>query len=137
MNDKRGRTSTRNNSNSSNEESTMTTVALDYAKIVWDVTAQNTKAPVAHEMIVLFMVSLWSIMISIVTLGSTTLSSKTCEYIVGVTVNANLVFFYGAPLSTILTVVKTRSSSSIHVPTMIWNTANGVFWAAFGSKYFF
>jgi len=109
---------------------------VDYAKLVWDVTAQNTKAPVAHERIVLFMVLLWSTIISIVALGGqySSISIRASELIVGITVNANLVFFYGAPLSTIFAVLKTRSSSSIHIPTMIWNTANGVFWAAFGSK---
>jgi solute carrier family 50 (sugar transporter) len=49
-----------------------------------------------------------------------------------VLVNLNLVFFYGSPLSTIFQVVRTRSSSSIHVPTMVTNTANGIFWCAFG-----
>ena len=40
--------------------------------------------------------------------------------------------FYGAPLSTIYTVLKTRDSSSIHRRTMLMNTSNAVFWAAFG-----
>ena len=47
-------------------------------------------------------------------------------------VNLNLVFFYGAPLSTIYQVLKTRSCASIHVPTMLTNTANGAFWFAYG-----
>ena len=51
---------------------------------------------------------------------------------IGILVNLNLVFFYGAPLSTISTVIKTRSSASIHIWTMITNTANGLFWGAYG-----
>jgi solute carrier family 50 (sugar transporter) len=41
-------------------------------------------------------------------------------------------FFYGAPLSSIVTVLKTKSSSSIHVATMATNTLNAVFWTAYG-----
>lgn len=74
-----------------NEDSVM-----DYAKIVWDVAAQNTKAPIAHEMIVLFMVVVWSAVLSIISFGES-FSPRIRELIVGVTVNLNLVFFYGAP----------------------------------------
>mmetsp|Transcript_789 Transcript_789/g.1110 ORF Transcript_789/g.1110 Transcript_789/m.1110 type:complete len:122 (+) Transcript_789:758-1123(+) len=47
-------------------------------------------------------------------------------------VNVNLCFFYGAPLSTIHQVLKTKDSSSIHRWTMLMNTANACFWTAFG-----
>jgi hypothetical protein len=59
-------------------------------------------------------------------------SGSVKESIVGAIVIGNLLFFYGAPLSTIATVLKTRNSRSIHVPTMITNTANGAFWCAYG-----
>lgn len=105
---------------------------LDFAKIVWDVTTQNTQAPVAHERIVLFMVVVWLAVIAVISYGSNVLSLETQRYTVGIVVNLNLVFFYGAPLSTILTVLRTQSSATIHVPTTITNTLNGTFWAAFG-----
>jgi hypothetical protein len=58
--------------------------------------------------------------------------SQTREWIVGILVNLNLVFFYGAPLSTIYTVLTQRNTSSIHIRTMITNTLNGTFWFAYG-----
>lgn len=75
------------------------------------------------------------IILSVISLGKS-FSNETRQFIVGITVNANLVFFYGAPLSTIFKVMKTRSSASIHIPTMITNTLNGIFWTAFGIAVF-
>lgn len=107
------------------------TTVLDYSAIVWDVAAQKMPVPAQHETLVLVMVILWVGTIAIIAFG-TEFTSNTRELIVGIVVNLNLVFFYGAPLSSILTILKTRSSSSIHWPTMITNTANGAFWCAFG-----
>jgi solute carrier family 50 protein (sugar transporter) len=104
---------------------------LDYATIVWEVAAQKRLSPAPHEKAVLFMVTLWIATISLVTFTDS-FSNSVKENIVGGIVIGNLLFFYGAPLSTIATVLKTRSSRSIHVPTMITNTANGVFWCAYG-----
>lgn len=116
-----------------NDESSVANGGIvDFARVVWNVTAQNTKAPVAHETIVLVVVVIWLTAISVVAYGSDVLSLSTRQLVVGVLVNLNLVFFYGSPLSTIFQVVRTRSSASIHVPTMITNTANGIFWCAFG-----
>lgn len=52
--------------------------------------------------------------------------------IVGIVVNVNLVFFYGAPLQTMRTVISQKSSESIHGPTMIMNWCNTSFWLAYG-----
>jgi hypothetical protein len=52
--------------------------------------------------------------------------------IVGTVVTVNQVFFYGAPLQTMRTVVVQRSSESIHVPTMVLNSFNTSFWIAYG-----
>jgi solute carrier family 50 protein (sugar transporter) len=104
---------------------------LDYAKVVWDVTAQHTKAPIAHEMLVLFMVIFWTAVLCLIGWADS-FSSGTKNMIVGTISNLNLVFFYGAPLSTIFQVLKTRSSSSIHVLTMVINTVTSAFWVAFG-----
>jgi solute carrier family 50 protein (sugar transporter) len=51
---------------------------------------------------------------------------------IGVVVNVNLVFFYGAPLQTVQTVVTERNSESIHVPTMVMNWMNTTFWILYG-----
>ena len=114
-----------------NTNSTVNNTLLDYATIVWEVAAQKRLSPAPHEKAVLFMVTLWIATISLVTFTDS-FSNSVKENIVGATVICNLLFFYGAPLSTITTVLKTRSSQSIHVPTMFTNTANGVFWCAYG-----
>eukprot|EP00545_Synedropsis_sp_CCMP1620_P005943 CAMPEP_0119017388 /NCGR_PEP_ID=MMETSP1176-20130426/16416_1 /TAXON_ID=265551 /ORGANISM="Synedropsis recta cf, Strain CCMP1620" /LENGTH=241 /DNA_ID=CAMNT_0006971099 /DNA_START=46 /DNA_END=771 /DNA_ORIENTATION=- len=52
--------------------------------------------------------------------------------IVGICVNVNLVFFYGAPLEAMWRVIRSQSSDAIHVPTMIMNWINTTFWMAYG-----
>jgi solute carrier family 50 protein (sugar transporter) len=106
-------------------------IFLDYATIVWEVVAQKRLSPAPHEKVVMFMVTLWVAIISLVTFAGS-FSDSVKENIVGAVVIGNLVFFYGAPLSTIATVLKTRNTRTIHVPTMITSTANGTFWCAFG-----
>jgi len=101
------------------------------ARIVWNVVAQKTVAPAPHETLVLANVVVWLALIALISFASA-FSGRTKELIVGVSVNLNLVVFYGAPLSTIFTVLKTKSSSSIHIRTMLTNTFNGIFWAAYG-----
>lgn len=51
---------------------------------------------------------------------------------IGLVVNVNLVFFYGAPLQTITKVIAQGNSDSIHVPTMIMNWTNTTFWILYG-----
>jgi solute carrier family 50 protein (sugar transporter) len=114
-----------------NTNSTANNTLLDYAKIVWEVAAQKRLSPAPHEKAVLFMVTLWAATISLVAFTDS-FSGSVKENIVGFTAIGNLLFFYGAPLSTIATVLKTRSSRTIHMPTMITNTANGAFWCAYG-----
>jgi solute carrier family 50 protein (sugar transporter) len=76
------------------------------------------------------MVVVWTIVTAII--GLSNLPDPAIEGLVGYVVNFNLVFFYGAPLSTIYTVVTVGDSSTIHVPTMTTNTLNGSFWTAYG-----
>lgn len=106
-------------------------LALDYAKIVGGVVSQNTKAPYGHEFLVLANVVVWVIIVSII-IFARSFTNETRQFIVGIAGNVNLVFFFGAPLSTIGSVLKTRSSASIHRWTMIANTFNGFVWAIFG-----
>jgi Sugar efflux transporter for intercellular exchange len=86
--------------------------------------------PPKHDYWVVGMVSFW--MAVLVTIGFGIQDENTRQLLVGILVNLNLVFFYGAPLSTIVTVVRTRNTATLHLPTMLTNTANGVFWMAYG-----
>mmetsp|Transcript_2505 Transcript_2505/g.3831 ORF Transcript_2505/g.3831 Transcript_2505/m.3831 type:complete len:292 (-) Transcript_2505:708-1583(-) len=52
--------------------------------------------------------------------------------IIGLASNINLIVFYGAPLSTILEVLRTRNSSSIHRRTLVMSLLNAFFWTAYG-----
>lgn len=103
----------------------------DAARIVLDVPAQSMVAPAPHDTLVMANVFVWIVVIAIIAYGSA-FTDRTKELIVGVTVNLNLVIFYGSPLSVIWTVLQTRSAATIHVPTMCLNTLNGTFWAAYG-----
>jgi len=49
----------------------------------------------------------------------------------GILCNAILLAYYGAPLSTIATVLQERSAASIYLPTVLVNGANGLFWAMY------
>ena len=49
----------------------------------------------------------------------------------GIVCNAILLAYYGAPLSTIGTVLKTKSAASIFLPTVLINGLNGVFWSVY------
>lgn len=51
---------------------------------------------------------------------------------IGVLVNINLLFFYGAPLQTIKTVIAVGTSESIHRPMMRMNWLNTSFWILYG-----
>lgn len=104
--------------------------AKDLGKIVVQVTSQQTPAPAGQEKLVMGMVLVWLGVISILSFAN--FDANTRQLIVGFVVNANLLFFYGAPLSTIFKVLKTRNSASIHIRTMITNTLNGTFWTAYG-----
>ncbi len=70
----------------------------------------------SHEKWVILIFILWMIVLSIVCFIPMSLEKQ--AGIIGLVVNINLVVFYGAPLSTILEVLKSKSSNSIHRPTM-------------------
>eukprot|EP00536_Pseudo-nitzschia_multiseries_P003002 jgi/Psemu1/184926/e_gw1.43.197.1 len=121
----------------------------DWAKIVWEVTSQTTPAKTPHERLVMGMIVLWTVVLTVIGFhdyytrsdddidndndnnDNDNDSNSFGQNVVGYVVNANLVFFYGAPLSSIFRVVKTRSSESLHVPTMVLNTCNATFWTAY------
>jgi hypothetical protein len=132
-----------NNNEEEEDESdrTMTTNHLEKLRImVWQWTAETTTypnsegggAPAPHEKVVVLIVFIWTILISIISLARDVMSQETQRLVIGVAVNLNLLFFYGAPLSTIASVLQTRSSATIHIWTMLTNTANGTFWMVYG-----
>lgn len=99
-------------------------------KMALEIAIGKTEAPASHEKVVVAVITIWLVVITCICFLGVTKRQQ--ELIVGVTVNINLLFFYGAPLSTIFTVLKTRDSSTIHRWTMLMNTANASFWTAFG-----
>ena len=106
-------------------------------KMALEIDTGKTEAPASHEKVVLGFVVIWVAIITSICFLNIDKSEK--ELIVGISANINLLLFYGAPLSTIFTVLKTRDSASIHKWTMLLNTATSTFWAAFGfgtSDYF-
>jgi len=60
------------------------------------------------------------------------MSSYDPAKVVGIIVNFNLVFFYASPLQSIFQVIRTQSSDSIHVGTVIMNILNTSFWTIYG-----
>ena len=86
---------------------------------------------VPHEYLVLFMVIVWTCVISLISFA-TSFSANVPQLIVGVIVNLNVIFFYLAPLSTIWQVLRSRNSATIHIWTMIANTLNATFWGIYG-----
>lgn len=108
----------------------------DWTKIVWDVTSQTTPAKTPHERLVVGMILVWTVVLSAIGFykhyaSSSDTASDVAQSIVGYVVNGNLIFFYGAPLSKIHAVLKTRQANTLHMPTMIMNTSNAIFWTAY------
>ena len=87
--------------------------------------------PPVHDYRVMAMCLLWITVFSVLGFGDA-INGETRELIVGIITNLCLVFFYGAPLSCIAIVLKTRNTATLHVPTMFTNTASSVFWGIYG-----
>lgn len=88
------------------------------------------KAP-DHDYRVMAMSVLWLSVFSIIGFADS-IDGSTKELIVGTVTNFCLVFFYGAPLSCIAIVLKTRNTATLHVPTMFTNTLSSLFWGIYG-----
>lgn len=113
------------------QQSNLALVSVDdVKKAVWESTAPQVKAPASQDSLVIANILVWMALVALISYSD--FSHYTKKLIIGVAVNCNLAVFYAAPLSTIWTVLHTRSSSTIHVPTMLTNTCNGAFWAAYG-----
>lgn len=84
-----------------------------------------------QERLVMVMIVSWLVVLSGIVAAADRVSTDVRVAILGLTVNANLVVFYAAPLGAIRRVLATRQCD-LHGPTMVRNTANGVFWTAYG-----
>lgn len=90
----------------------------------------NLNSLTSHEIILLSIIATWILVLT--TISFIPFSHEEKILIIGITVNINLVVFFGAPLSSIYTVITTKNSSSIHRPLMITNTFNAIFWLLYG-----
>jgi solute carrier family 50 protein (sugar transporter) len=104
-------------------------IKLQYYDLMKSKQVPESLTMVPQETILLRILVIWSFVLLWVGWWHPTLNSS---HIVGLVVNVNLVFFYGAPLHTIKKVVETKCSDSIHVPTMVLNWSNTSFWLAYG-----
>ena len=98
-------------SNASTTSGTFITSTNDLA-----VVQQPLPTSTRHEHWLIYVLLVWIILLSF--LMFVPMSNKLIATIIGVVVNLNLVVFYGAPLSTILEVLQTKSSQSIHRGTL-------------------
>eukprot|EP00804_Cyclotella_cryptica_P027877 CCRYP_003785-RA/>CCRYP_003785-RA protein AED:0.38 eAED:0.38 QI:561/1/1/1/1/1/2/116/295 len=95
-----------------------------------EIATERMEAPAPHEKVVVGVIIAWFAFISCIVFIP--LDSKQREFVIGIAVNINMSFFYGAPLSIIFKVIKTKDSSWIHRKTMIMNTLCALFFLAFG-----
>lgn len=86
---------------------------------------------VANEKLMYFIALIWMIILSSVGLLPW-LEHYVKVNIVGICSNINLIFFFGAPLSSIAVVLRLRSSQPIHRKTLLLNTLNASFWCIYG-----
>lgn len=84
----------------------------------------------SHESKVLQILILWIGILSTTTFMK--LDHDEMKFVIGFAVNINLIFFYVSPLSSIVTILRTKNSASIHFWTMFMMTANALFWCIYG-----
>ena len=98
--------------------------------LAMEISTGQIEAPAPHEKVVIGIITAWFAFISCIIFIP--MDVKQREFIIGIAVNVNMSFFYGAPLSIIWKVLRTRDSSWIHRRTMIMNTLCALFFLAFG-----
>ena len=62
----------------------------------------------------------------------TEMSNSDLKLMWGFTANGILLIYYGAPLSTIVSVIKTKSSRSLNLPLCVMQCVNGSLWLGYG-----
>ena len=83
----------------------------------------------SHEWKLLQIVITWMVLLS--TTSLIPIDNAHMKFVIGVAVNLNLIFFYAAPLSSVVTILQTKSSASIHFWTMTMMSANAFFWCVY------
>ena len=94
------------------------------------VNARRALVLVSQEVLLLRILLLWFIVL--IGVGWLGLGFERQVAAIGIIVNINLLFFYGAPLQTIQRVIAEGSSASIHRPMMRMNWLNTSFWTLYG-----
>jgi solute carrier family 50 protein (sugar transporter) len=84
----------------------------------------------SHEWKVLQILITWMVILSTTSLIPT-IDGADRKFVIGVAVNLNLIFFYAAPLSSVVTILRSKSSASIHQRTMIMMSLNAFFWCVY------
>lgn len=76
----------------------------------------------------------FSIVLSSVTAAGafSKMSNSDLRLLWGYTANGILIVYYTAPLSTVVTVIRSKNASSIHWPMAIMNCVNGSLWLGYG-----
>jgi hypothetical protein len=108
----------------------------EWGEVVWLVTAQQEPAKAPHEKLVMSLIILWFLTFTVLGFycyhAKSEDARKTALLVIDYVVLIVQGFFYGAPLSRISTVIRTRKCDSIHFQSIIANTLNSSLWAAYG-----
>ncbi|KAL3807274.1 hypothetical protein ACHAXA_004090 [Cyclostephanos tholiformis] len=84
----------------------------------------------SHEWKVLQILIVWMVILSTTNLIPS-IDTAHMKFVIGVAVNMNLIFFYAAPLSSVVTILRSKTSASIHHRTMIMMSLNAFFWCVY------
>ena len=108
----------------------------EWGEIVWTVTSQQEPAKAPHENLVMGIIILWFCVYVVLGFYShhdtSEDKSKLPLKVIGWVVIINQIFFYGAPLSRINMVVRTKKCDCIHLQSLTANALNCGLWFAYG-----
>ncbi|CAM9424462.1 unnamed protein product, partial [Ectocarpus fasciculatus] len=82
------------------------------------------------ELILVVGLSCYALLIMII--GITVAGQGVAKTVVAFVANGLCIIYYSAPCSTMLTVVRTRDPSSLHLPMILANALNAVMWCVYG-----
>ena len=114
--------------------------AQEFGEIIWNITSQKSQAKTPHEKLIMAMILIWTIVFSAIGFYNHYAPppengkerGRVDLQVTGYVVVSIQLFFYGAPLSRIGVVIKSRKSDILHVPSMITNSSNCLLWFAYG-----
>lgn len=90
----------------------------------------NTKTRDRQLAIILFFTLIIPLIGAIGTMAQ--LSEHNLKLLWGFTANAILLIYYAAPLSTVVSVIRTRSAATLHLPLAVMQIINGCMWLGYG-----